>query len=139
MTEDGCVDSVDLMHRGTCEEVRDVERNLHSEGDATGMLVGGRTEWLQVRASPNQTVHRVHQGPREAGDGLASNCPDYIVLSNTVTHMTARTGRAVWAAPGATQRRNGTRGSARGSVAVSPGSSLSSERMFAVSNQSQGV
>ena len=60
--EEGVAESLDETYTELREELTDVARTPHAEGDETGMPVGGRTEWLWVGTSPTATVYHISEG-----------------------------------------------------------------------------
>ena len=73
--EEGVAESLDETYTELREELTDVARTPHAEGDETGMPVGGRTEWLWVGTSPTLTVYRVQEG--RGGDEAAAMWAGY--------------------------------------------------------------
>src|SRR5580658_9730403 len=79
--EEGVAESLDETYRELSEELRDVQRTPHAQGDETGMPVNGETEWLWVGTSPKATVYHIQEG--RGGKEAASMWAGY---RGTLTH-----------------------------------------------------
>jgi transposase len=79
--EEGVAESLDATYQGLSEEMRDVERTPHAEGDETSMPVKGELEWLWVGTSPTATVYHIQEG--RGGEEAASMWAGY---RGTLTH-----------------------------------------------------
>jgi transposase len=79
--EEGVAESLDETYRELSEEMRDIQRTPHAQGDETGMPVNGETEWLWVGTSPKATVYHIQEG--RGGEEAASMWAGY---RGTLTH-----------------------------------------------------
>ncbi len=79
--EEGVAESLDGTYQALGEELRDVERTPHAQGDETGMPVNGETGWLWVGTSPRSTVYHIQEG--RGGEEAAAMWAGY---RGTLTH-----------------------------------------------------
>ncbi|EQD77504.1 hypothetical protein, transposase, partial [mine drainage metagenome] len=79
--EEGVAESLDGTYQALGEELRDVTRTPHAQGDETGMPVNGETEWLWVGTSPRSTVYHIQEG--RGGEEAAAMWAGY---RGTLTH-----------------------------------------------------